>query len=127
VPLPLGDQALVVLEVQDKDSLEVILVVVLLLLEATQVILEDRGTLRQATLGVEVLQERRDLATLVVGPILLLKGATLHTAIPKEDLEVIHPQAQVIPTDLQAVRWVLLEVTLLDQGVPHPHKVLGVW
>jgi len=127
VPLPLGDQALVVLEVQDKDSLEVILVVVLLLLEATQVILEDRGTLRQATLGVEVLQERRDLATLVAGPILLLKGATLHTAIPKEDLEVIHPQAQVIPTDLQAVQWVLLEVTLLDQGVPHPHKVLGVW
>lgn len=127
MPLLLGDQALVVLEVQDKDSLEVILVVVLLLLEATQVILEDRGTLRQATLGVEVLQERRDLATLVVGPILLLKGATLHTAIPKEDLEVTHPQAQVIPTDLQAVRWVLLEVTLLDQGVPHPHKVLGVW
>ena len=85
-------QALVVLEVQDKDSLEVILVVVLLLLEATQVILEDRGTLRQVTLEVEVLQERRDLATLMVGPILLLKGATLHTAIPKEDLEVIHPQ-----------------------------------
>jgi len=126
VPLLPVDQDLVVLEVQDKDSLVAILVVVLLLLEATQVILEDRGTLRQATLGVEVLQERPDLATLVGGPILLLKGATLHMAIPKEDLEVTPPQVQVIPTDLQAVRWVLLEVTLLDRGVPHPHRVLQV-
>lgn len=129
VPLLLVDQALVVLEVQDKDSLVVILVVVLLLLEVTQVILEDRATLRQATLGVEVLQERLDLATLVGGPILRPKGATLHTAILKEDLEVTHPQVQVIPTELQAVQWVLLEVTLLDQGVPHPPKKVlqGVW
>lgn len=127
VPLLLVDQALVVLEAQDKDSLVVILVVVLLLLEATQVTLEDLAILRQATLGVEVLQGRPDLATLVGGPILRPKAATLRTAIPKEDLEVTHPQVQVTPTDLQAVRWVLLEVTLLDQEVPHPPKVLGLW
>jgi len=127
VPLLLVDQALVVLEAQDKDSLVVILVVDLLLLEATQVTLEDLAILRQATLGVEVLQGRPDLATLVGGPILRPKAATLRTAIPKEDLEVTHPQVQVTPTDLQAVRWVLLEVTLLDQEVPHPPKVLGLW
>lgn len=85
-------QALVVLEAQDKDSLVVILVVDLLLLEATQVTLEDLAILRQATLGVEVLQGRPDLATLVGGPILRPKAATLRTAIPKEDLEVTHPQ-----------------------------------
>jgi len=127
VPLLLVDQALVVLEAQDKDSLVVILVVDLLLLEATQVTLEDLAILRQATLGVEVLQGRPDLATLVGGPILRPKAATLRTAIPKEDLEVTHPQVQVTPTDLQAVRWVLLEVTLLDQEVPHPPKILGLW
>jgi len=127
VPLLLVDQALVVLEAQDKDSLVVILVVDLLLLEATQVTLEDLAILSQATLGVEVLQGRPDLATLVGGPILRPKAATLRTAIPKEDLEVTHPQVQVTPTDLQAVRWVLLEVTLLDQEVPHPPKVLGLW
>ena len=79
-----------VLGPQVKDSQVVIPAVGLL--EATQVILEDRVTLRQATLGVEVLQERLDLATLVGGLILRLKGATLHTAIPREDLEVIRPQ-----------------------------------
>jgi len=126
VLLLLVDQAQVVLGAQDKDFLVVILVGALLPLEATQVILEDRVTLRQATLGVEVLQERLDLATLVGGPILRLKGATLHTAIPREDLEVTHPQVQGIPTDLQAAQWVPLEVTLQGQEVPHPPKELGV-
>jgi len=126
VPLLLVDQALVVLEALDKDSLLVILVVALLLLEATQVILEARGTLRQATLAVEVLQEHLDLAILVEGPILHLKGATLHMAIPKGDLEVTHHQVPVIPTDLLVAQWVLLEGMLLDQGVPRPPKALGV-
>jgi len=126
VPLLPVDQAQVVLGAQDKDSLVVILVGALHLLAATQVILEDRVTLRQAILEAAVLRERPDLATLVVGLILHLKGATLHTAIPREDLEVIHPQVQGIPTDLQAVRWVPLEVMLLGQEVPHPPKELGV-
>lgn len=127
VPLLLVDQALVVLEVLDKDSLVVILAVALPLPEVTQVILAVRDTLRQATLGVEALPEHLDLAILVGGPTLHLKGATPHTAILKEDLEVTHPQVPGIPTDRQAVQWVLLEVMLLDQGVPQPPKALGVW
>jgi len=120
----LVEQAQVVLAAQGKDSLVVILVGALLLLEATQVTLEDRVTHRQATLEVGVLQERLDPATLVGGPILHPKEVTHPTVILREDLEVTHPQVRGIPTDLQAVRWVRLEVMLLGQGVPHPPKGL---
>ena len=85
-------QAQVVLAAQGKDSLVVILVGALLLLEATQVTLEDRVTHRQATLEVGVLQERLDPATLVGGPILHPKEVTHPTVILREDLEVTHPQ-----------------------------------
>ena len=86
---------------QGKGSLEVILVEVLPLLEVTRVTLEDlEVTHRRATLEVEeVLQERLDPAILEGGPILHLREVTHPTVIPREDLEVIHPQ--VIPLDVK--------------------------
>ena len=79
---------------QVKGSLVDILVEVLPLLEVTRVTLEDlEVTHRRATLEVEeVLQERLDPATLEGGPILHLREVTHPTVIPREDLEVIHPQ-----------------------------------
>lgn len=125
----LVEQAQVVLGPQDKDSQVVILAVVLL--EATQVILEDLATLHLAILGVELLLEHLVLAILVGDLIHHPKGATLLMVIPKGHLEVIHPQAQAIRTDLKAEQWVHLVDMLLVLQVPHPPKVAvaphGVW
>ena len=124
--LPLQALVVLLLAMQGKDSLVVIQVGALLLLEATWGILEDLATLHQVTLGVAALQECLDLAILVGDPILPLKGATRHTGIPREDLEDIHRQGLGIQaTDLLAVRWGLQVVLLQDQGVPLPPKELG--
>ena len=95
--LPLQALVVLLLAMQGKDSLVVIQVGALLLLEATWGILEDLATLHQVTLGVEALQERLDLAILVGDPILLLKEATRHTGIPREGLEDIHRQVFPYP------------------------------
>ena len=95
--LPLQALVVLLLAMQGKDSLVVIQVGALLLLEATRVILEDQATLHQVTLGVEALQERLDLAILVGDPILPLKEATRHTGIPREGLEDIHRQVFPYP------------------------------
>ena len=79
-----------VLGPQVKDSQVVILAVVLL--EATQVILEDLATLRLVILGVELLLEPLVLAILVGDLIHHPKGVTLLMVTPKGHLEVIHPQ-----------------------------------
>ena len=79
-----------VLGPQAKDSQVVILAVVLL--EATQVILEDLATLHLAILGVELLLEHLVLAILVGDLIHHPKGVTLLMDTPKGHLEVIHPQ-----------------------------------
>jgi len=126
----LVEQAQVVLGLQVKDSQVVILAVVLL--EATQVILEDLATLHLAILGVELLLEHLVLAILVGDLIHHPKGATLLMVTPKGHLEVIHPQAQAIRTDLKAVQWVHLVDMLLVLQVPHPPKYVavalhGVW
>ena len=124
--LPLQALVVLLLAMQGKDSLVVIQVGALLLLEATWGILEDLAALHQVTLGVAALQECLDLAILVGDPILPLKGATRHTGIPREDLEDIHRQGLGIQaTDLLAVRWGLQVVLLQDQGVPLPPKELG--
>jgi len=119
----------VVLGPQVKDSQVVIPAVGLL--EATQVILEDLATLHLVILGVELLLEPLVLAILVGDLIHHPKGATLLMVTPKGHLEVIHPQAQAIPTDLKAVQWVHLVDMLLVLQVPHPPKVAvalhGVW
>ena len=79
-----------VLGPQVKDSQVVILAVVLL--EATQVILEDLATLRLVILGVELLLEHLVLAILVGDLIHHPKGVTLLMVTLKGHLEVIHPQ-----------------------------------
>ena len=79
-----------VLGLQVKDSQVVIPAVVLL--EATQVILEDLATLHLVILGVELLLEHLVLAILVGDLIHHPKGVTLLMVTPKGHLEVIHPQ-----------------------------------
>ena len=79
-----------VLGPQVKDSQVVILAVVLL--EATQVTLEDLVILHLVILGVELLLEPLVLAILVGDLIHHPKGVTLLMVTPKGHLEVIHPQ-----------------------------------
>ena len=79
-----------VLGLQVKDSQVVILAVVLL--EATQVTLEDLVILHLVILGVELLLEPLVLAILVGDLIHHPKGVTLLMVTPKGHLEVIHPQ-----------------------------------
>ena len=79
-----------VLGPQVKDSQVVILAVVLL--EATQVTLEDLVILHLVILGVELLLEPLVLAILVGDLIHHPKGATLLMVTPKGHLEVIHLQ-----------------------------------
>ena len=79
-----------VLGPQAKDSQVVILAVVLL--EATQVTLEDLVILHLVILGVELLLEPLVLAILVGDLIHHPKGVTLLMVTPKGHLEVIHPQ-----------------------------------
>ena len=90
--LPLQALVVLLLAMQGKDSLVVIQVGALLLLEATWGILEDLATLHLVILGVELLLEPLVLAILVGDLIHHPKGATLLMVTPKGHLEVIHPQ-----------------------------------